>query len=515
MGRRTRLYMAYGSNMNLEQMADRCRTAEVVGKGILKNYELLFRGARHGAVATVEPREGSSVPVVLWEIGAWDEVALDCYEGYPRLYGKQMMEVEVDGKCQRVMAYVMTPGREFGIPSEHYAEIIREGYRSAGFDVGILEDAIQRAYGLAEKKPAGKPAGHRRCQDGILTDISMEGGGLVPVSGAVFAVKAALTAMTDERVRTAVLSVTAAICIPFFLIISVMVCFLSGTADHNRQAVFLSFYGSGVSLKMPEEYRSYVRDMQESFQDLDREIGKIKEDVREGTLDADMVKAYFYALFFGTEQGHMRNADYRKFAECFVSFEEIEDEEGNIVTVRVPVSDQNQICQSLSQLLGKEIRVEEKTNARRIYSLVKQGGGIGGEISGEAGEAMGDGSFAALMEEARKYIGMDYVWGGSSPAAGFDCSGYICWVYTQSGVCYLPRTTAQGIYDQCASVSQGEAQPGDLVFFTETYASGSAVSHVGIYVGGGRMLHAGDPIGYADLNAAYWRRHLYGYGRLF
>ena len=83
MGRRTRLYMAYGSNMNLEQMADRCRTAEVVGKGILKNYELLFRGARHGAVATVEPREGSSVPVVLWEIGARDEVALDCYEGYP------------------------------------------------------------------------------------------------------------------------------------------------------------------------------------------------------------------------------------------------------------------------------------------------------------------------------------------------------------------------------------------------------------------------------------------------
>ena len=82
MGRRTRLYMAYGSNMNLEQMADRCRTAEVVGKGILKNYELLFRGARHGAVATVEPREGSSVPVVLWEIGARDEVALDCYEGW-------------------------------------------------------------------------------------------------------------------------------------------------------------------------------------------------------------------------------------------------------------------------------------------------------------------------------------------------------------------------------------------------------------------------------------------------
>ena len=191
------------------------------------------------------------------------------------------------------------------------------------------------------------------------------------VSGAVFAVKGALTAMTDERVRTAVLSVTAAICIPFFLIISVMLCSLSGTADHNRQAVFLSFYGSGISLKMPEEYRSYIRDMQESFQDLDREIGKINKDVRDGAVDADLVKSYFYTLFFGTEQEHMRRADYRKFAECFVSFEEIEDEKGNIVTVTVPVSDQNQICQSLSQLLGKEIRVEDKTNARRIYSLVK------------------------------------------------------------------------------------------------------------------------------------------------
>ena len=106
----------------------------------------------------------------------------------------------------------------------------------------------------------------------------------------------------------------------------------------------------------------------------------------------------------------MRNADYRKFAECFVSFEEIEDEKGDIVTVTVPVSDQNQICQSLSQLLGKRYVWRIKPNARRIYSLVKQGGGIGGEISGEAGEAMGDGSFAALMEEARKYIGMDYVW---------------------------------------------------------------------------------------------------------
>ena len=107
---------------------------------------------------------------------------------------------------------------------------------------------------------------------------------------------------------------------------------------------------------------------------------------------------------------------------------------------------------------------------------------------------MGDGSFSALMAEATRYIGYPYVWGGSSPDTSFDCSGYICWVYTRSGVYHLSRTTAQGIYDQCAIVSREEARPGDLVFFTGTYASAGAVSHVGIYVGGSRMLHCGSPI---------------------
>ena len=123
-------------------------------------------------------------------------------------------------------------------------------------------------------------------------------------------------------------------------------------------------------------------------------------------------------------------------------------------------------------------------------------------------------SFSALMAEATRYIGYPYVWGGSSPDTSFDCSGYICWVYTRSGVYHLSRTTAQGIYDQCAIVSREEARPGDLVFFTGTYASAGAVSHVGIYVGGSRMLHCGSPIGYADLTSPYWNSHLYAFGRL-
>ena len=92
-----RRYIAYGSNLNRGQMALRCPDAKVVGTGEIKDYELLFRGNRNGAVATVEPKKGESVPVLIWEISPRDEFNLDRYEGYPRLYGKEMLEVEMDG----------------------------------------------------------------------------------------------------------------------------------------------------------------------------------------------------------------------------------------------------------------------------------------------------------------------------------------------------------------------------------------------------------------------------------
>lgn len=142
----------------------------------------------------------------------------------------------------------------------------------------------------------------------------------------------------------------------------------------------------------------------------------------------------------------------------------------------------------------------------------------GGEDTGPSyeipGEALDDPAFAALMEEATKYIGWPYVWGGSSPSTSFDCSGFVCWVYTASGVHNLPRTTAQGIYNQCAIISPSEAKPGDIIFFTGTYDSPGPVSHVGIYVGDGMMLHCGSPIQYANINSSYWQTHFYAFGRL-
>ena len=114
-----RKYIAYGSNLNREQMAKRCPDAKVIGSGMLKDYELLFRGYTDAAVATVEPKEGENVPVLIWEISPRDEVNLDRYEGYPRLYGKQMLEVEVEGGCEKMMAYIMKDGPTMGIPSGH------------------------------------------------------------------------------------------------------------------------------------------------------------------------------------------------------------------------------------------------------------------------------------------------------------------------------------------------------------------------------------------------------------
>jgi len=129
-------------------------------------------------------------------------------------------------------------------------------------------------------------------------------------------------------------------------------------------------------------------------------------------------------------------------------------------------------------------------------------------------DAYDDASVQALMEEAAKYLGYPYVWGGSSPSTSFDCSGFVCWVFTNSGVHNLPRTTAQGIYDQCTPVSASDAKAGDIIFFTGTYNSAGAVSHVGIYCGNGTMIHCGNPISYASINSPYWQSHFYSFGRL-
>ena len=126
--------------------------------------------------------------------------------------------------------------------------------------------------------------------------------------------------------------------------------------------------------------------------------------------------------------------------------------------------------------------------------------------------ALEDATFAALITEAEKYIGYPYVWGGSNPNTSFDCSGFVCWSMTASGVWNVGRTSAQGLFNACTPVSASNAQPGDLIFFVGTYDT-PGISHVGIYAGGGKMLHCGDPIRYVDINTNYWQSHFYAFAR--
>lgn len=127
-------------------------------------------------------------------------------------------------------------------------------------------------------------------------------------------------------------------------------------------------------------------------------------------------------------------------------------------------------------------------------------------------EALKDATFAAMLTEAEKYLGYPYVWGGSSPSTSFDCSGFVSWVINHSGW-DVGRLGAQGLYNICTPVTAAQAKPGDLIFFQDTYDV-TGVSHVGIYVGGGMMIHCGDPISYANVNTEYWQNHFYAYGRL-
>ena len=128
-------------------------------------------------------------------------------------------------------------------------------------------------------------------------------------------------------------------------------------------------------------------------------------------------------------------------------------------------------------------------------------------------EALSDQSFAAMIAEAEKYLNRAYVWGGSSPSTGFDCSGFVCWVLNHSGWS-VGRTDCNGLKNKCTIVSAEEAKPGDLIFFKGTQKNKSGATHVGIYCGNGIMIHCGNPIQYTSINGKYYKEHFLCFGRM-
>jgi len=152
----SRIYIAYGSNMDMEQMKFRCPDAQLLGTGILENWRLMFKGSKTGAYATIEKEKDCAVPILLWRISAADEERLDRYEGFPSFYYKRTIQaVKTDGNgirtgITRGMAYIMHEERKLGTPSMHYLEILAKAYEKFCFDEEILGEAYD--YSLPQEK---------------------------------------------------------------------------------------------------------------------------------------------------------------------------------------------------------------------------------------------------------------------------------------------------------------------------------------------------------------------------
>lgn len=142
---KTKYYIAYGSNMDEKQMAYRCPNARLVGKSEVKGYELLFKGSQTGSYATIEPKENSIVPVLVWQITKVDEKNLDLYEGFPTFYYKKNLKVMIEGEELTAMVYIMDEKRELGVPSNRYFNVLDSAYCKFGFDYSILEKAYDKS----------------------------------------------------------------------------------------------------------------------------------------------------------------------------------------------------------------------------------------------------------------------------------------------------------------------------------------------------------------------------------
>lgn len=142
----SKLYVAYGSNLNIKQMAYRCPTAKLVGKGTIENYELQFKGMPHCSYATIAPCIGKSVPVALWELQPRDERLLDRYEGYPSHYFKQDIPVKMNnGEELSAMVYIMDLKQKFGLPSSNYYYTVLQGYHDCNLDDSVFKDAVKNS----------------------------------------------------------------------------------------------------------------------------------------------------------------------------------------------------------------------------------------------------------------------------------------------------------------------------------------------------------------------------------
>ena len=145
----TKVYVSYGSNMDVTQMMERCPDARLKGRGVMRDYELVFRRSCTGFYASIDRCKGGKVPVIVWNINENDEASLDVYEGYPRWYEKMTVDVELKdepyaGEITEAMTYVLSEDKLMGVPVPSYYNKIERAYEKFNFSIIALKEAYVR-----------------------------------------------------------------------------------------------------------------------------------------------------------------------------------------------------------------------------------------------------------------------------------------------------------------------------------------------------------------------------------
>jgi murein DD-endopeptidase MepM/ murein hydrolase activator NlpD len=328
------------------------------------------------------------------------------------------------------------------------------------------------------------------------------------------AVKAAVTALSDERIRKTIGWIIAAILSPVIIIVVVICSLFSGTAGHNNMAVDLSFNGGVISGNVPENYRIYIEDMRSSFRLIDGAIASRNAQMEDGdSLDPIQVKAIFYSLYFGVDSPSL--LDHIRYVDCFVIYEERTqtwtDEDGNeqeeTYTVAVPITSLTEIYNNLRRSLGRAITYENQANATEIYYRALYGTGAPGEgdsfnlwqdwspelLAGLTYNLPAGETGAQAVRLALSRLGDPYSQELRGQGNYTDCSYLVRWVYLKLGI-KLPGTAAeQGKYcvDNGLTIAKANLAPGDLVFWSyKTNGRYLNITHVGIYVGDGMVVDA-------------------------
>jgi len=330
--------------------------------------------------------------------------------------------------------------------------------------------------------------------------------------------KAAISALSDERLRKGIGWTIAAILSPIILIIVILCGLLSGTADHNNNALELSFFEGTIPTNIPEEYQEQIGNMRNSFSMLDEWIDDLNSQMEDGdSLDAIRVKAIFYSLYFASDQPS--GVDQEKYVDCFATYEErtrtITDTDGNeteeIYTVIVAIESLSEVYKNIELTMEKSATCDDMANANEIYYKIQYG--VPAPTQGDKFEEWGDWIQSITPEELEQFyhdlpqgekgteivmlamsrLGDPYSQEKRGQARYTDCSYLTMWSYRQLGIS-IPGTAAEQArfcVNKNVTVAKKDLVPGDLVFWShKPNGRFMNITHVGVYAGNGMVIDA-------------------------